>query len=237
MSNDPSDSLSEGVASVPSNPAWAQGATELAGAVVAALYERATSGLGQHVDVSAQVAAMQSSQSNIIAVQNNADQNGRGAGGVQAGPFFIRMFWPCSDGFVSILFLFGSAIAPATRRLMEWVHEEGFCDEATLNKDWVAYTELLFSGAEPPEEYERVKRLLVDECTAEGTITLARFRDLAGTSRRRAQLLLERFDVDRLTLRTGDARRLRRSALGRAGEHWLDPARERVVEVGAQVTI
>ena len=70
----------------------------------------------------------------------------------------------------------------------------------------------------PAAEYERVKRLLVDECTAEGTITLARFRDLAGTSRRRAQLLLERFDVDRLTLRTGDARRLRRSALGRAGE-------------------
>ena len=149
---------------VPSNPAWAQGATELAGAVVAALYERGTSGLGQHLDVSAQVSAMQSSQSNVLAVPNNADQHERGAGGVMAGPFFIRMFWPCKDGFVSVLFLFGSAIAPATRRLMEWVHEEGFCDEAMLNKDWVAYTELLFGGVEPPEEYERVKQAVEDFC-------------------------------------------------------------------------
>src|SRR5690349_20339739 len=40
-------------------------------------------------------------------------------------------------------------------------------------------------------------------------ITLARFRDELGISRRTAQLLLERYDSDGLTLRTGDERRLR----------------------------
>ena len=45
-----------------------------------------------------------------------------------------------------------------------------------------------------------------------GEITLARFRDLAGTGRRDAQLLLERFDRDGLTRRVGDRRVLRRSA-------------------------
>jgi hypothetical protein len=40
-------------------------------------------------------------------------------------------------------------------------------------------------------------------------ITLAGFRDALGTSRRTAQLLLERYDADGLTLRVGDERRLR----------------------------
>ena len=60
------------------------------------------------------------------------------------------------------------------------------------------------------DDYERMKALLVEECEREGTITLARFRDLIGESRRVAQLLLERLDSDRVTLRVGDARRLRR---------------------------
>ena len=45
---------------------------------------------------------------------------------------------PAKDGYVSITHLFGSTIGPATRRLMEWVHECGFCDEATRDKDWIA---------------------------------------------------------------------------------------------------
>jgi selenocysteine-specific elongation factor len=65
------------------------------------------------------------------------------------------------------------------------------------------------------DEYERAKEQLVEECERAGSITLARFRDLLGVSRRVAQLLLERFDVDRVTLRVGDERRLRRSAARR----------------------
>jgi len=59
--------------------------------------------------------------------------------------------------------------------------------------------------------YDDAKRALVDECGRTGTITLARFRDLLGISRRPAQLLLERFDADGLTRRVGDERVLRRS--------------------------
>jgi hypothetical protein len=42
-------------------------------------------------------------------------------------------------------------------------------------------------------------------------ITLAGFRDALGVGRRTAQLLLERYDADGLTLRRGDVRTLRRS--------------------------
>jgi selenocysteine-specific elongation factor len=60
--------------------------------------------------------------------------------------------------------------------------------------------------------YEVAKDVLLQECGAAGEITLARFRDLAGTGRRDAQLLLERFDQDGLTRRIGDRRVLRRAA-------------------------
>jgi selenocysteine-specific elongation factor len=42
-------------------------------------------------------------------------------------------------------------------------------------------------------------------------ITLAGFRDALGVGRRTAQLLLERYDADGLTLRRGDVRTLRRA--------------------------
>jgi selenocysteine-specific elongation factor len=60
--------------------------------------------------------------------------------------------------------------------------------------------------------YEEARRLLLDECSAAGSIALARFRDLLGTGRKPAQLLLERFDADGLTRRVGDERVLRRRA-------------------------
>jgi selenocysteine-specific elongation factor len=60
--------------------------------------------------------------------------------------------------------------------------------------------------------YEEARRLLVEECIAAGSITLARFRDLLGTGRKPAQLLLERFDADGVTRRVGDERVLRRKA-------------------------
>jgi crotonobetainyl-CoA:carnitine CoA-transferase CaiB-like acyl-CoA transferase len=56
-----------------------------------------------------------------------------------------------------VTFLFGAAIGIFTRRLMEWVHEEGFCDEATRDKNWVEYATMLLDGREPLAEYERVR--------------------------------------------------------------------------------
>ena len=54
--------------------------------------------------------------------------------------------------------------------------------------------------------YARARDTLIAECEREGHITLARFRDLLGISRRPAQLLLERFDTDGITRRVGDER-------------------------------
>src|SRR5660398_204613 len=49
-----------------------------------------------------------------------------------------------------------------------------------------------------------------EEIAARGEITLAEVRDLFGTSRKYAQALVEHMDSEGLTLRVGDARRLRK---------------------------
>jgi selenocysteine-specific elongation factor len=66
-----------------------------------------------------------------------------------------------------------------------------------------------------PDAYERARAVLVGELDAADRITLARFRDLLGASRRAAQLLLERFDADGVTRRVGDERVLRRATARR----------------------
>jgi selenocysteine-specific elongation factor len=63
--------------------------------------------------------------------------------------------------------------------------------------------------------YDEARRALLEHARPPGSMTLRRFRDLLGISRRPAQLLLERFDADGLTRRVGDERVLRRAALQR----------------------
>jgi selenocysteine-specific elongation factor len=60
------------------------------------------------------------------------------------------------------------------------------------------------------EPLAHAQERLVALLEAEGELTLARFRDDLGTSRKYAQALLEHFDSERITLRRGDVRVLRR---------------------------
>ena len=120
-----------------------------------ALWERKRSGCGQFIDVSAQASFAQATQSGILAAQVGSAPFERSAKGLKLGPLEIQLFWPCQDGHVAVTYLFGAAIGPFTRRLMEWAHEEGHCDEATRDKDWLNYTLLLLTGQEPISEYLR----------------------------------------------------------------------------------
>ncbi len=140
--------------------AYLHASAEGAMAAMIAHHERAHSGLGQHIDVSAQQAVAQATQSNILAVQLNGPELQRASGGVRLGPLHVQLLWPCKDGHVAITYLFGSAIGPFTRRLMEYIHEEGGCDAATRDKDWLRYSELLSTSAEPISEYERLKKVV-----------------------------------------------------------------------------
>ena len=57
-----------------------------------------------------------------------------------------------------------------------------------------------------------VAQTVTDLIHRDGSITLATLRDELGTSRRYAQALLELLDAERVTLRVGDARVLRKKS-------------------------
>ena len=108
----------------------------------------------------------------------------------------------------------------AVARLEEELAEAGLTPVAVEDPKLAAYLEaegrLVRVGdglAVGADAYERARVALVEECERAGRITLARFRDVLGISRRPAQLLLERFDADGLTRRVGDERVLRRAAV------------------------
>jgi len=122
------------------------------------------------------------------------------------------------------LYLPGSAAslgekAGAAEELESRLAESGFVPVPVEDRELAAYLERegrlvplgdgLAIGA---AAYEEARSLMLGECEEAGSITLARFRDLLGTGRKPAQLLLERFDADGLTRRVGDQRVLRRRA-------------------------
>jgi crotonobetainyl-CoA:carnitine CoA-transferase CaiB-like acyl-CoA transferase len=45
---------------------------------------------------------------------------------------------------------------------MEYIYAQGECDEATRSKDWVAYGDLLATGKETMEEFNRVQDVVAD---------------------------------------------------------------------------
>lgn len=136
--------------------AYLHASGQAAAAALIAHHERKRSGLGQHVDVSAQQAVAQATQSSLLAGPLGERDFLRLAGGVKMGPLNVRLVWPAKDGYVSIGFLFGSAIGHFTKRLMQWVCEEGFCDEATRDKDWVAFGSVFLGEPAALKEYDRL---------------------------------------------------------------------------------
>jgi len=159
---------------------WCHAAAEAAAGALVALHERNRSGFGQHVEVSAQQAMTMATQGYSLSAAVGDDVLTRIAGGIKVGDLRIQLTYPAKDGHVSITHLFGATLGPPTRRLMEYVFDEGFCDEATRDKDWLAYGLLLNTGEEPIEEFERVKRC-VAACTA--SKTKAELLDAAMTRR------------------------------------------------------
>ena len=163
--------------------AWLHAGSDAALGALIANEARLRTGRGQRVDVSAQVSSMAATQSWVLPAGWNDAETHRTGGGFELGPLKMRFVYPCADGHVSITFLFGNALGPFTRRLLEWMHEEGFVDDATRDKDWVGYAAALLSGVEPMSELDRVMDEVERFCLAHTK------KDLAEGAMRRSVLL------------------------------------------------
>jgi crotonobetainyl-CoA:carnitine CoA-transferase CaiB-like acyl-CoA transferase len=148
--------------------AFAHAAAEAAAGVMVALHSRLHTGLGQRIDLAAQEAVMIATQSYALATAVGGQPIARSGPGVRVGVIQARFIWPAKDGMVCIAHLFGPTAGPPTRRLMDYVCEQGFCDAATRDKDWIEYGAMLLDGREPLSEFERVKDCIA-ACTASKT--------------------------------------------------------------------
>ena len=48
----------------------------------------------------------------------------------------LRSVYAAAEGSVVITHVFGATIGPVTARLMDWVHDAGFCEAAMAQRDW-----------------------------------------------------------------------------------------------------
>jgi crotonobetainyl-CoA:carnitine CoA-transferase CaiB-like acyl-CoA transferase len=192
------------------------GAEAAVGALIA-LCARERDGLGQHIDVSAQTAMMMTTQFTVLAPGWKDHAPERVGGGMRLGRVRLRFVYPCKDGHVNVTFAFGAVFGPATRRLFEWIHEAGFCDEATRDKDWIGYGLHLLTGQEPVENLARYA-----ECIERFTL-----------SHTKAELLEEAFRRRVLLVPISNVRDMLHSEQLRAREYWTEVEHP---ELGRSVT-
>ena len=139
---------------------WHNAAVDTAGAVLMALHERQTSGLGQHVDTSAQQSFVDCTQFQMMSVLTGGDVPVRLPGAVDLGGFLIPWVYECADGYVTVTFLFGPMIAPFTSRILSWACEEGFCEPELRDKDWVDFGMAIVEGRESMDTFDQAIKSL-----------------------------------------------------------------------------
>ncbi len=138
---------------------WLNAGAEAACAALLALTDRRRSGLGQHVDVSAQEAMILTAQGWMAPALCDNPPARRSGGGLELlGLLRFRFVYECADGYVTLTFLPGVLVGPFTNRILAWVHQQGDLTAELAEIDW---TDLL-DGRELSEVADIASR------TAEG---------------------------------------------------------------------
>ncbi len=125
---------------------WHNAAVDAAGGVLIALHERERSGVGQHIDTSAQESFVDCTQFQMMTGLLGTEGPMRLPGAVQLGEFTIPWVFRCADGYVTVTFLFGLMVGPFTTRLLAWLRDEGAVDDELADVDWIDYGMAVFEG-------------------------------------------------------------------------------------------
>ncbi|CAB4700567.1 MAG: hypothetical protein F2673_02880 [Actinobacteria bacterium] len=139
-------------------------AADAACAALVALAERDSSGLGQHIDISAQRSMLMATQSNVLAAPYRAPLFQRTATGHLLNGVHVQLIWPCKDGHVLVNALFGAPFAPFIKRLVEWAREDGFCGDDLVNEDWPSFGARVFGGETPIARHTYLKEVIGKVC-------------------------------------------------------------------------
>ena len=106
-----------------------------------------TLALGRHIDTSTQHSFADCSQLQLMNALVGAKTHDRMPGAVQLGEFLVPWVYECADGHVTITFMFGEMLARFNDRLVGWMYDEGFADDAMRDTDWGDLGMAVFEGA------------------------------------------------------------------------------------------
>jgi len=121
---------------------WVNAGAEAACGVLMALTDRRQTGMGQHVDVSAQEAMMLTAQGWLAPALAGSPSAQRSGGGLQLmGKVDFRFVYPCRDGHVCTTFLPGSQVGPYVNKLMAWALNHGHLRSELAALDWTTLVE------------------------------------------------------------------------------------------------
>jgi crotonobetainyl-CoA:carnitine CoA-transferase CaiB-like acyl-CoA transferase len=94
-----------------------------ASGLMAALYERLSTGLGQHIDVSIQEVAFSRNVNGVLVWHFDRRKLHRVGGALNYGLATVRCIWPLVDGFCFHTLMSGRFGAPANQALSDWVSD------------------------------------------------------------------------------------------------------------------
>jgi crotonobetainyl-CoA:carnitine CoA-transferase CaiB-like acyl-CoA transferase len=113
---------------------------------LAALYERAATGKGQHVDISSQEVAFSRNVNGVLVWQFDRRRLQRAGGAVSYGRVTVRCIWPLKDGYCFHSLMTGRFGAPANQGLSDWMDEAGV-DNPIRGVDWLRYNRSTLDAA------------------------------------------------------------------------------------------
>jgi crotonobetainyl-CoA:carnitine CoA-transferase CaiB-like acyl-CoA transferase len=109
-----------------------------AAGALAAHYQRGQSGVGQHVDISAQEVALSRNVNSILVWQFDRRKLQRVGGALNYGRATVRCIWPLADGWCFHTLMTGGFGAPANQALSDWIDEVGLANPLR-GTDWSRY--------------------------------------------------------------------------------------------------
>ncbi len=136
--------------------AWGHATCQAAVGTLIALEDRVHTGLGQHVDVSALRAVAETALPANYWAPAGLPAVERIAGGVKFGQQKLKMVHRCLDGWVVVTISFGPMIGPMVGRFVDWMFEEGACDQALRDNNWIDFALDISEGRVPLSELERL---------------------------------------------------------------------------------
>lgn len=153
---------------------WQHASAEAAVDSLIALTHAQRSGVGQHVDVAAQLAGMRTmmnAQAFHVLEGRELMRTGAYSGHSDAR---FRLLSPCADGYVAVLPIGGAIGGPMMRFLVDWAEREGVADPDLVGLDFaeVDYNEVAARGAEESRRFfegvsDTLDRLFADKTKAE----------------------------------------------------------------------